>query len=289
MLTLEAAQTLAAGASAASQVTSTVFGMELTAGPTETYKVLDQRQLASSAATIYTVPGSTTTFVKTITVVNNDTTARTFQYFVSGTAAADAITPAISVPAGGMAIYEDGQGWTVYDSSGLILNSVTSAIGLVSTTRVNADVANATTTVAAIADLDQVLGPGTYCYTYYIRYQSAATTTGIKFAVDHTGTVTAHMYQMLYVDNSATASTGAADQDANASTAQVSGAYAARADNVTLGPTLSVDTANADMLVRIEGLLIVSASGTLRLMHASEVAATSTVKIGTSLVVVRTA
>ena len=53
MLTLAAADTLAGVASAASQVTCTIFGMELNAG-TEVYKVLDQRQLASSAATIYT-------------------------------------------------------------------------------------------------------------------------------------------------------------------------------------------------------------------------------------------
>ena len=46
MLTLAAADTLAAGASAATQVTSTVFGMELNAG-VEVYKVLDQRQLAA--------------------------------------------------------------------------------------------------------------------------------------------------------------------------------------------------------------------------------------------------
>lgn len=288
MLVLAAADTLAAGASAASQVTSTVFGMLLTAGPTETYQVLDQRQLASSPATIYTVAGSTTAFIKTITAINNDSTARTIQYFRGGTAAANAITPLMSIPAGGMAQYEDSQGWRVSDVNGVLLQSVTSAIGLQTVSRVNADVSNSTTTVAAIADLDQVLGPGTYVFSYYIRYQSSATGTGIRFAVDHTGTVTFSTYHMLYVDNSATASTGAADGDANASTAQVYGAYAARADNATLGPTLSVDTANAEMMIRIEGAILITASGTLRLMHASETAAATTVKIGSSLVVVRT-
>lgn len=122
MLTLAAADTLAGVASAATIVTSTVFGMELV-GTTETYKVLDQRQLASSAATIYTVPASTTTFIRSIHVVNNDTVTRTFQYFRGGTVAANAITPVITLPIGGMAIYEDGQGWSLYNASGQLLSN----------------------------------------------------------------------------------------------------------------------------------------------------------------------
>jgi hypothetical protein len=113
MLVLAAADTLAGGASAASELTCTVFGMELNAG-NEVYKVLDQRQLAVSPATIYTVPSSTTAFIKTITVVNtNATTARSFQMFRGGTTSAYAISPAFVIPAGGSAIYEDGLGWSV--------------------------------------------------------------------------------------------------------------------------------------------------------------------------------
>jgi hypothetical protein len=122
MITLAAADTLAAGASVASKLTSTVFGMELS-GTTETYKVLDQRQLAASPATIYTVPGSTTAFVKTITVVNNDTSVRTFQYFRGGTAQVNSLTPVLSIPAGGMAVYEDGCGWSVLNSDGQLLQA----------------------------------------------------------------------------------------------------------------------------------------------------------------------
>ena len=118
MLTLAAADTLAAGASVASQVTSTVFGMELSAAGVEVYKTLDQRQLAASPQTIYTTPASTTAFVKTITVVNCDVSARTAQFFRGGTASANAITQPVVIPAGGMAVYEDGSGWDVYDAAG---------------------------------------------------------------------------------------------------------------------------------------------------------------------------
>ena len=118
MITLAAADTLAGVASAATQVTSTVFGMEYSVAAGEVYKVLDQRQLAAAAATIYTVPASTTAFIKTITAVNNDSVARTAQYFRGGTAAANAITGLVSIPPSGWAVWEDGAGWTVYDASG---------------------------------------------------------------------------------------------------------------------------------------------------------------------------
>jgi len=113
MYILAAADTLAGIADVASKITCTIFGMELNAG-VEVYKVLDQRQLASSAATIYTVPASTQAFIRTISVINTDVAAsHTFQLFRGGTAAVNAITPIFNLPAGGSAIYEDGVGWSV--------------------------------------------------------------------------------------------------------------------------------------------------------------------------------
>lgn len=150
---------------------------------------------------------------------------------------------------------------------------------------------NSTTTAAKITSLDTPLAPGTYFFKYMIRYQSGAATTGVKFSVNHTGTVTHFIYNMSYVDAAATASTGAPSQAANASTAQVYGAYSARAKSTAagVGPTLSVDTLNADMLMIIEGTCVVTATGNLELYHASEVAAASTVKAGTVLSVQRAA
>lgn len=111
MFTLAASDTIAGVASAATEVTYTLFGMELN-GTTETYKALAQGQFAASAATIYTATANGPTFVRTITVVNtNATTARTFQLFRGGTANGNAITPVINLPAGGAATYEDGKGW----------------------------------------------------------------------------------------------------------------------------------------------------------------------------------
>ena len=123
MILLAAADTLAAGGEVASQLTATVFGMELSSAGGEVYKVLAQLQLAASPATIYTVPGSTTTLVKTITVVNNDSVPRAFSFFRAGTAAANRLTPPISLLPNGMAVYEDGQGWQVFNATGQLLTA----------------------------------------------------------------------------------------------------------------------------------------------------------------------
>jgi hypothetical protein len=49
------------------------------------------------------------------------------------------------------------------------------------------------------------------------------------------------------------------------------GAWSASAKATTIGPTISVDAANSDMLAIVEGLMIVTVSGSLQLSHASEV------------------
>ena len=120
MLTLAASDTLAVVADAASKVTCTLYGMEL-ASAVETYKVLDQRQLAAAAATIYTATANGPTFVRTITVVNTDTVARTFQLFRGGTTLPYAITPTYVLAAGCSATYEDGTGWQFTDTTGRLL------------------------------------------------------------------------------------------------------------------------------------------------------------------------
>lgn len=68
----------------------------------DAFKVLFQGQLGNTVATLATVPALSSWIVKSIQVVNNDASARTFGLCVGGTAAANRITaPAISIPAGG--------------------------------------------------------------------------------------------------------------------------------------------------------------------------------------------
>lgn len=152
--------------------------------------------------------------------------------------------------------------------------------------------ANATTTGVEITGLNRTVGPGTYVYQYYVRYQCGATTTGVKFGVNHTGSNSSFTALMRYASTGTTASTGAATMAAAGATGNIHESFSRRAMSTTspnLGPTVSVDAANSDMLVVIEGLIIVTGSGDLELWHASEVAASSTVKAGSSLILIQTA
>lgn len=72
----------------------------------DAYKQLYQGQLAATVTTLYTVPGSTSAIVKHITVVNNDSTTRTFTLYRGGTAATNVITSAMALPAGGSAEWD---------------------------------------------------------------------------------------------------------------------------------------------------------------------------------------
>lgn len=147
------------------------------------------------------------------------------------------------------------------------------------------DVSNSTTTPAKITGLDQTLQPGVYAFQYFIRYQAAATTTGVRFSVNFSGTVTSFVANTRYVDNSALAATAAADQDAVGAAAQVLGGMSARTkSDAGWGTTISVDTQDADMLMIVEGLMTVTVAGDIQLYHGSEVAAASTVKAGTLLI-----
>ena len=143
---------------------------------------------------------------------------------------------------------------------------------------------NATTTPTIVTALSVSTGLGVFTFRYDIIYQSSAAGTGIKFDVNYTGTVTRFVWNQRWVDTSATASTAAPDQDEVLSTGAVMGAFASRAKGTAgRGTTLSVDTANADMYMIIEGIMIVTAAGSLDLYHGSETAATTSVMVGSGL------
>jgi hypothetical protein len=67
----------------------------------ETFKILYQGQLATSVGTLYTVPASTQTIIVNIRAVNiSTTTTTTAQFFINGTAQANAITSVVSLAPG---------------------------------------------------------------------------------------------------------------------------------------------------------------------------------------------
>jgi hypothetical protein len=144
---------------------------------------------------------------------------------------------------------------------------------------------NSTTTRAAVMTT-KGLPPGKYVFRYWIKYQAAATTTGVKFGINFTGTAT-FVGTWIYQTTGGAAATGAALQNTTAGTPNLIEGWSERTLNTDMGPSISVDTANSDMLAILEGMLIVTAAGDLVLQHASEVAAASTVKAGTTLLLIK--
>lgn len=148
--------------------------------------------------------------------------------------------------------------------------------------------ANSTTTIADVMTTSSIPA-GTYWFRYDIFCQCGATTTTPKFRLNFSGTVTKILWHLFFPSQGVTAATGVVDQDVNTTTGNVWAHQSSRSNNATLGPMTDVDTANADVHYVIEGVMVVSTSGSLALGHASEVAASSQVMSGTMLYLKRVA
>ena len=155
---------------------------------------------------------------------------------------------------------------------------------LITTKKLSADLSNSTTTFAKVTNLDQVVGVGTWAFQYFIRHQAAATTTGIKFTVNHSGTVTSFMATSRKLEATTAASTGAQSQVFATFGLISGGGIRAKSTTAPLGVSISHDAANADTMTVIEGLMVVTVSGNIELYHASEVAAASTIKADSMLI-----
>lgn len=146
----------------------------------------------------------------------------------------------------------------------------------ITTKALSSDQASSSVTPAKVTNLDQTVGIGTWVFQYFIRYRSNTATVGVKFDVNHSGTVTSFIWNQRWVDTSATASTAAPDQDNIQAAGAVMGSFGSRTKGTAgRGTTVSVDTINSDMLMIIEGLMVVTASGDLQLYFGSETASTT--------------
>lgn len=144
---------------------------------------------------------------------------------------------------------------------------------------------NSTTTPAAVSDLTASITPGTYLVKIWMLLQSAATTTGIGIHLNASGgTVTAIAATWYTLTTGTTATTGVMDQASAAATFQTMEGRAQRVNNTSGGAFGGVDTANADQFAVLEGIVIVTATTSLQVMLASEVASSQvTMKAGTAM------
>jgi hypothetical protein len=142
-----------------------------------------------------------------------------------------------------------------------------------------------------VTGLEVYLEPGVYNFQYAIRWQAAATSTGAHYAINFTGTAAVYAATLMHAESTTAASTGAASQAGyavtNSKLISGSGTRTKATTAANLGTSISVDAANSDMLDIIQGYIIVTAAGNLELWHGSEVAANTTVKEGSALLLTR--
>jgi len=113
---------------------------------------------------------------------------------------------------------------------------------------------------------------GTYIFQYYVIYQTTATTTGVEFVVDHTGTDSAFVSNAYFGSTGGAAATGIADQVGVGTAAGLMEVKTQRVSGARPGVTIGVDTLNANCLMVIEGTIVTTSIGDLKLMMAAELA-----------------
>lgn len=153
----------------------------------------------------------------------------------------------------------------------------------------------ASATATKVTGLDMTLEAGTYTYTYTLIVQQATSTgdgpqIGINFS---TGTATVHLEGWRFWDatSAITAQTFIIDNVGVKGFGYLSGgasnAYTTTAPN--MGTTVGVTATGSNLLIIVEGIIVVTVQGNLELWRGAEGANASTTEVGSSLVVIRTA
>ena len=141
--------------------------------------------------------------------------------------------------------------------------------------KLSANTADQTSTTPAVVMTTTGVGVGTWNFKYSLIMQSAATTTGIRCNVNHSGTVTQFQSIAMFSDSSATAATGTARGVAAAAIGGVMTSYPERAINTTTFASVGCEAINTDIPVLLQGTIVVSVSGDLQLKLGTEVAASA--------------
>jgi hypothetical protein len=188
----------------------------------------------------------------------------------------------VTLLAGERIAYVEGQGFEYIDATGVNKHDPI-PVGSYLVQRLSADVSNSTTTAAKVTGLDLACGAGTWLWEYFLVFQSATSTVGPKLSVNHSGTVTTFLQQEMYLSGLTVDSTGVIDQDVVVPQVMAGMAKRVKDATGTMIVTAGVDTINADTLIQITGLAVVTVAGNLELWHASETATATTVKANSIL------
>lgn len=167
-----------------------------------------------------------------------------------------------------LARFDGTTGRVIQDSGAIlsdanVLSGITMAASLltgpaITSVKITGTVSESAGALANVTGLSFALTSGRYYdYLFFIRYQTAATTTGIQFSMDYTGTFTYHTGKVDVM----TSMTG------TAGTVQSRG-Y--RADDIG-SATTNVDAATSDMYATITGKILPTSSATLIVRFMTEV------------------
>jgi hypothetical protein len=160
----------------------------------------------------------------------------------------------------------------------------------VASAKLGLDFTNATTTGTEVTGLQiSSTGTGLIRFEYYILSQSSSLTTGVKFGINHTGTATVLALNMTYASTGTTATTGISENIINNNTGaiyEVSAATSASTAAPNLGPTAGVAAINTNTLIKIFGVIDVTANGDLELYEGSEVAGITRVMANSSVIAI---
>lgn len=167
-------------------------------------------------------------------------------------------------------------------------------VGRVRVARLGSQHSISSTTGTKVTGLDTALEIGTFVFKYCLILRSATITVSPLLGVNFNGTGTPLMH-FRFADD-----TAALTDEKHTMSNQGSQAFGfisgmANATKTTTAPNMgstatnAVKTAATDTLVFIEGLIIVTVAGNLELWHSSETATATSVEVGSSLVVTRTA
>lgn len=224
---------------------------------------------------------STSRKIKSLYVRNKHASSSVVVTVVLDDNATDYEIHKVTLLAGEMLEYEEGVGFFTLEAAD-VTNPITVA-------RLGSDFTTSSTTLAEVTGLSTATGTGTFIWEYFIITNSAATTTGQKFSVNYDGTVTSFVADIMWLTAATTASDDVPDQDHVAAPGGVFSGFSARAKSTAgWGATTDVD-ATGDVFYTIFGMAIVTVAGNFELWYASEAAASSTVKAGSSLRLTKTA
>lgn len=233
----------------------------------------------ATTTTVVPSPGNATTerTVKTVHIRNRSasTSVVVTVNHTDGTTSVELIS--VSLPAGHLLHYDEGEGWRVIDSQGRTLQNSAAgqtfaAVNTLNIAVLAANVTNNNATANTIADVTGLSFPvtsgETYWFEFVIWYTAAATTTGSRWSISGP-TITRLGYDSRY---SLTATT----QTLNAG---LSAYDLPAASNATSAQAAGATVANAAI---IEGTIQAGANGTVIARFASEVSSSAIIALAGS-------